>query len=82
MNNMLEQHGATSPYDDGITNDVAAITMEFSKWNDVKTSLELNARKPKISQGQIWWTGVGKNVGSEINGKNERFSRPVLIYKK
>lgn len=58
------------------------IKEEFSSWNNVKVSLELHGRQPKISQGQLWWTGVGKNVGSEINGKNERFSRPVLVYRK
>ena len=55
---------------------------EFSRWNKVKINLDLYGRQPKISQRQIWWTGVGKNIGTEINGKNERFSRPVLIYKK
>ena len=54
----------------------------FELWNKVKIDLDLNGRQPRISQGQIWWTGVGKNIGTEINGKNSRFSRPVLIYKK
>ena len=54
----------------------------FERWNGVKTELHLYGRKPKISQGQIWWAGVGKNIGNEINGKNERFSRPILVYKK
>ena len=55
---------------------------DFKQWNNVKTELHLHGRKPKISQGQIWWAGVGKNIGNEMNGKNERFSRPILIYKK
>lgn len=55
---------------------------EFNRWNIVKTDLELHGRQPKISQGEIWWSGVGKNLDSEINGKNERFTRPVLIYRK
>ena len=58
------------------------ITEEFNGWNKVKINLELYGRRPKISQGQIWWTGLGKNIGTEINGKNSRFSRPVVIYKK
>lgn len=57
-------------------------TTEFLKWNQVKTDLHLHGRKPKISQGQIWWSGVGKNIGMELNGKNSRFSRPVLVYRK
>lgn len=55
---------------------------DFNQWNRVKTNLHLHGRKPKISQGQIWWAGVGKNIGNEMNGKNEQFSRPILIYKK
>ena len=31
---------------------------------------------------EIWWTAVGENVGVEINGKSEYFSRPVLVFKK
>lgn len=57
-------------------------TEEFTKWNKVKIELHKHGRKPKISQGQIWWAGTGKNVGVEINGKNARFSRPVLVYRK
>ena len=56
--------------------------VEFNQWNNVKINLELHGRQPKISQSQLWWTGVGRNIGTEINGKNERFSRPVLIYRK
>ena len=54
----------------------------FDEWNEAKINLELCGRRPRILQGQIWWTGVGRNVGVEINGKNERFSRPVIVYKK
>lgn len=58
------------------------VKSEYDRWNLVKINLDLYGRQPKISQGQLWWTGVGKNIGTELNGKNEEFSRPVLIYKK
>ncbi len=35
-----------------------------------------------ISEGEVYWCGFGENVGVEINGKNEMFSGPVLVYKK
>ena len=35
-----------------------------------------------VKGGEIWWCAVGENVGVEINGKNEEFSRPVLVLKK
>ena len=62
--------------------DIVSLKMEFDGWNIVKKSLELHGRQPNPSQGEIWWAGVGRNLGSEMNGKNTRFARPVLIYKK
>ena len=35
-----------------------------------------------VKEGEIWGCAVGENVGVEINGKNEEFSRPVLVLKK
>lgn len=58
------------------------IEAELNLWNKVKIELCLHGKKPKISNGQVWWTGVGRNIRSEINGKNARFSRPVLVYRK
>lgn len=37
---------------------------------------------PKVTEGEVWWLAVGENVGVEINGKSEYFSRPVLVFKK
>lgn len=54
----------------------------FDEWNNVKKSLHAVKIPPKISEGEIYWCGFGENVGVEINGKNERFSRPVIILKK
>ena len=30
---------------------------------------------------EVWWCALGVNIGSEIDGKNENFERPVLIVK-
>jgi len=35
-----------------------------------------------IKEGEVWWVAVGENVGIEINGKSEYFSRSVVIFKK
>ena len=35
-----------------------------------------------IHGGDIWWYAADENIGTEINGKSKRFSRPVLILKK
>lgn len=37
---------------------------------------------PRITEGEVWWVAVGEDVGIEINGKSEYFSRPVLVFKK
>ena len=50
------------------------IKEDFHKTPDIKIQL--------VRQGEIWWVGVGENVGVEINGKSEFFSRPVLVLKK
>lgn len=54
----------------------------FDEWNYLKKNLHKITSVPKISEGEIYWCGFGENVGVEINGKNARFSRPVLIMKK
>ena len=55
---------------------------DFRGWIKVKEKLHFNARMPRISQGEIWWCSFGENVGVEINGKSNRFTRPVLVMKK
>ena len=54
----------------------------FEEWIDLKEKLHFSNSLPKINEGEIWWCSFGENVGVEINGKHELFSRPVFIYKK
>lgn len=51
-------------------------------WIEEKIQIELNGRQPNFHEGEIYWAGVGENVGAEIYGKGDNFARPVLIYKK
>lgn len=55
---------------------------DFDDWNDLKKNMDKLAKLPTINDGEIWWCGVGANVGVEISGKGKRYSRPVLIMKK
>jgi mRNA interferase MazF len=56
---------------------------DFIKWFSLKPKLDSYIHKaPFVSEGDIWWASIGENVGSEIGGKSELFSRPVIIYKK
>jgi mRNA interferase MazF len=55
----------------------------FLEWMGLKEKLHQGKhRAPLVSERDIWWASIGENVGSEINGKSERFSRPVLILRK
>ena len=58
----------------------------FDEWNSLKK--ELNDRndldnvvvmaKPK----DLWWCHVGVNIGSEQDGKNNEFERPIIVIAK
>lgn len=37
---------------------------------------------PLFREGEMWWCLIGENVGIEVNGKGDKFTRPVLILKK
>lgn len=56
----------------------------LTEWNVVKEDFHCtpNSKLQLVRDGEIWWVGVGENVGVEINGKSEYFSRPVLVLKK
>lgn len=54
----------------------------FDRWIKLKARLHYVNSLPKIRDGEIWWCSFGENIGVEINGKSNLFSRPVFIYKK
>src|ERR1035437_2426369 len=56
---------------------------DFDAWNKLKKTIETD-RSDYLSfhEREIWWCSLGVNLGSEENGKNELFERPVLVMKK
>ena len=54
----------------------------FQEWIELKEDLHSNKSNVKISEGEVWWCAIGENVGIEINGKSNFFSRPIIIVKK
>src|SRR5260221_13607637 len=55
----------------------------FLAWMGLKQNLHETAHQPPlVSEGDIWWASIGENMGSEINGKSDLFSRPVVIFRK
>jgi mRNA interferase MazF len=55
----------------------------FLEWIRLKDKLHrIEHSPPLVSEKEIWWASIGENVGSELNGKSDLFSRPVVILKK
>ena len=55
---------------------------EIKKWLDLKIKLWTHDKGVIFKQGEVWWCSLGLNLGEEIFGKGEKFSRPVLVFKK
>lgn len=55
---------------------------DYTDWMSIKSSLEISGKVTNFSEGQIWWAAIGKNIGVEIDGKHDDYSRPVIIFKK
>jgi mRNA interferase MazF len=55
---------------------------DFDSWNTFKK--ELNQANPPtmFAEREVWWCSVGLNVGSETDGKNRFYNRPVLVIRK
>jgi mRNA interferase MazF len=51
-------------------------------WWKITIRLRDRQRKPFFKEGEIWWCSIGMNVGTEIFGKGQRFTRPIIIFKK
>ncbi len=54
----------------------------LDKWHDLKIILWKKQSKIIFKQGDIWWCSLGVNLGEEMLGKGEKFTRPVLVFRK
>lgn len=60
-----------------------SIIKGFFSWIQIKSRLHYREYElPFFSEGEMWWAHVGENVGFEVNGKGQQFTRPVVIFKK
>lgn len=51
---------------------------DFDTWNHIKK--KTNAENTRLyTVREIWWCRLGVNVGTEQDGSDENFVRPVLI---
>jgi len=50
----------------------------FDLWNEVKK--QTHAEAPRLyTVREVWWCRLGVNIGTEQDGRGEKFLRPVLI---
>lgn len=54
---------------------------DFNSWAEYCKLLEAKDPNNFVHERELWWCSLGTNIGSEQDGKNEYFERPVLILK-
>lgn len=54
----------------------------YKDWMLVKEDIQRRGILRKYKEWEIWWCSIGENVGIEINGKGDKFTRPVIVYHK
>lgn len=55
---------------------------DFDTWNKTKKTVHEKEVSSYFHSREIWWCSLGLNIGSEEDGKNELFERPILILNK
>ena len=48
----------------------------------IKDKINTRDKLRNFSERDYWWCNCGKNVGVEINGKDELYLRPFIVLKK
>ena len=52
-------------------------------WCNFKKALnEKNRASLYLNEREVWWFSLGHNVGYELNGKKDDFSRPCVVLRK
>ncbi|OGM91090.1 hypothetical protein A2755_00005 [Candidatus Wolfebacteria bacterium RIFCSPHIGHO2_01_FULL_48_22] len=51
-------------------------------WCKLKVALWDKQNKVVFKQGNVWWCSLGMNIGEEMFGKGDKFTRPVLVFRK
>ncbi|MBQ3320522.1 type II toxin-antitoxin system PemK/MazF family toxin [Candidatus Saccharibacteria bacterium] len=54
----------------------------YEDWMIVKDGIQFKKVLRTFKEWEIWWCAVGENVGTEVNGKGDKFARPVIVLKK
>ena len=54
---------------------------DYAQWTPLKIALNNSTRRPTYKEGDVFWLGIGENVGFEQDGKGRLLARPVLVVK-
>lgn len=54
---------------------------DFDNWIIKKKSIHARSEQPFFREREIWWCALGCNIGSEEDGKNAEFERPVVVFR-
>lgn len=57
------------------------MTKDFDGWNENKKSIDKRQKVPFCHERELWWCTLGMNIGSEQDGSDIEYRRPVLILK-
>lgn len=55
---------------------------DFDYWNEKKKFLNSKNIEIYFYEREVWWCSMGLNIGFEQDGKNENFTRPIVVLKK
>ena len=55
---------------------------DFQTWHKDKSNIHEDKERPYFHEREIWFTSLGANIGFEIDGKGEKFMRPIIVVKK
>lgn len=61
--------------------DLERSLQDFDRWNNVQKHLEAKGEPYHVKAGEIYWVGLGKNLGTEMDGKGQRYARPMIVIK-
>lgn len=63
--------------------EIPTILERIITWTKLKCRIQTAPiRRIYFKEREIWWASIGSNIGSEQNGKHERFGRPVLVLRR
>ena len=58
------------------------MSKDYQNWHKLKTNIENLEKEILFREQEVWWCSLGENIGFEEDGKNEKYERPVLVFRK